>query len=411
MNPETENDSFVQKANIKIIETEKKNIKKILGNNCKNIFYLPFAFGKLSKKTTGLDLVIISKFHRLDDISHKIKTLGYTLISEKNNIFSIKKDNVIISLYIVSYGEENYYIFNDFKQYLSVNPQKEKEYVNLKNNLISSFSSLTTYEDSKFNYIKRVSREAVYWKILGEKINITTFQEDKNYIYEIKGVQYRLNIGLSDIKTHGLKIMTYIMGVKKTVHKFSGKVIAVIEENNKILLIAAPVNKIYYEPDIKKAIGQAINLSSAKLVCLYEKSCGAVVYKKEKNKILYLLIKNRSKNIGFPKGHVEEDENELDTAEREIMEETNVKVKIDKNFRISYNYNINFFIRKQAVYYVAEIIDGTIKIPENEILSYHLVPFDEAYLLLTHPNEKKILKNANQYINTKNNKGKTYVFR
>ena len=91
------------------------------------------------------------------------------------------------------------------------------------------------------------------------------------------------------------------------------------------------------------------------------------------------------------------------------MEETNVKVKIDKNFRISYNYNINFFIRKQAVYYVAEIIDGTIKIPENEILSYHLVPFDEAYLLLTHPNEKKILKNANQYINTKNNKGKIEI--
>lgn len=173
------------------------------------------------------------------------------------------------------------------------------------------------------------------------------------------------------------------------------------EKYGESYLVVSPLNKIYYEPDIKNAVGQALDLTDAKITCLYEKSCGAVVYKKENGKINYLLIKNRSRNIGFPKGHVEEGENELDTAAREIFEETNVRVKIDENFRISYNYNINFFIKKQAVYYIAEVIDGEIKIPEEEILSYHLVPFKEAQNLLSYPNEKKILRNANQYIKNK----------
>ena len=44
----------------------------------------------------------------------------------------------------------------------------------------------------------------------------------------------------------------------------------------------------------------------------YEKSCGAVVYTVRDGTFLYLLIRNRSGHIGFPKGHVElgEDERE-----------------------------------------------------------------------------------------------------
>ena len=93
------------------------------------------------------------------------------------------------------------------------------------------------------------------------------------------------------------------------------------------------------------------------------------------------------------------DETELETAYREIFEETNEKVKIDRNFRISYNYTVSFFIKKQAVYYVAEIVGGDIKVPEDEILDYSFVPFDDALQLLTYPNEKRILRSANQYIN------------
>ena len=65
-----------------------------------------------------------------------------------------------------------------------------------------------------------------------------------------------------------------------------------------------------------------------------EKSCGAVVTRKVGNGIEILLI--RHKNGGhwaFPKGHVERDETETETALREIWEETGLKVQLDTGFR------------------------------------------------------------------------------
>ena len=48
----------------------------------------------------------------------------------------------------------------------------------------------------------------------------------------------------------------------------------------------------------------------------YEKSCGAVIFRKTHGKYAVLLIKNRFAEFwSFPKGHVEEGENEYQTAE------------------------------------------------------------------------------------------------
>ena len=51
-----------------------------------------------------------------------------------------------------------------------------------------------------------------------------------------------------------------------------------------------------------------------------EKSCGCIII--NKNKVL--LIKQTKGHWGFPKGHVEKDETEIETAIREVKEETNI---------------------------------------------------------------------------------------
>ena len=53
-----------------------------------------------------------------------------------------------------------------------------------------------------------------------------------------------------------------------------------------------------------------------------EKSCGAVVYAETGRGRLYLVEKMLHGHFGLPKGHVEPGENERQTAEREILEET-----------------------------------------------------------------------------------------
>ena len=53
-----------------------------------------------------------------------------------------------------------------------------------------------------------------------------------------------------------------------------------------------------------------------------EKSCGAITYKIE-NGIFYFLIEKMNKgHFSLPKGHVEKGESEVETAYREIKEET-----------------------------------------------------------------------------------------
>ena len=53
-----------------------------------------------------------------------------------------------------------------------------------------------------------------------------------------------------------------------------------------------------------------------------EKSCGAVVYRMEKGRRLYLLLHYCEGHWDLPKGHVEAGESEEQTARREISEET-----------------------------------------------------------------------------------------
>jgi len=59
-------------------------------------------------------------------------------------------------------------------------------------------------------------------------------------------------------------------------------------------------------------------------------SCGAVVYKKDQNKIYVLLVKQSGSIVGWgiPKGHMEPGETHIKTAIREVKEETGIDIKI-----------------------------------------------------------------------------------
>ena len=68
----------------------------------------------------------------------------------------------------------------------------------------------------------------------------------------------------------------------------------------------------------------------------YENSCGAIVFNENTEKIL--LVKMHNGNWGFPKGHIEKDETKEETAIREVLEETNVRIKIIPNFEREIKY-------------------------------------------------------------------------
>ena len=85
-----------------------------------------------------------------------------------------------------------------------------------------------------------------------------------------------------------------------------------------------------------------------------EKSCGAIVYKKENDEFKFLLVHQNNGNYSFPKGHMEENETELETALREIKEETNLDVEIDTDFRHQVTYLVESRnVMKDTVYFLA----------------------------------------------------------
>ena len=95
----------------------------------------------------------------------------------------------------------------------------------------------------------------------------------------------------------------------------------------------------------------------------FEKSCGAVVATKIDNKIKYLIIKSIEGIYGFPKGHMELDEVEEETALREILEETGIKVKLINGFRYKLNYeiaeqNLKILINKELKMELKEYCKG-----------------------------------------------------
>ncbi len=168
--------------------------------------------------------------------------------------------------------------------------------------------------------------------------------------------------------------------------------IASSQNRSQTRLIAAPANEIYYEPDIRERLA-LISAKFDKLICMYEKSCGAVVYRKtprEGTKIL--LVKNHNgKCWTFPKGHIESNESEKQTALREIKEETGLTVTIEPNFRQTSIYRPFGKIKKYVVFFLARANDSVVNMQQNEIDYYLWVSLEDAMKLCSHENDTKIL--------------------
>lgn len=120
-----------------------------------------------------------------------------------------------------------------------------------------------------------------------------------------------------------------------------------------------------------------------------EKSCGCIIIKN--NKVLLVYEKNRN-FWGFPKGHMENGENEIETALREVKEEVGLDVEINEDKRYVLNYIIRNEIDKTTVLYVAVPKNEKIILQESEIEDMKWCEFDEALETLTFDDWKKMFK-------------------
>lgn len=132
---------------------------------------------------------------------------------------------------------------------------------------------------------------------------------------------------------------------------------------------------------------------------LHEKSCGAIVYRKFHGNTEILLIKHvNSGHWSFPKGHVEEGETEIETAKREIMEETSIDVIIDPTFRETVTYSPKKDTVKVVVYFLAKAKNVDYVAQENEISEIRWVDISHAAHILSYENDRTIVTKAKNAI-------------
>lgn len=130
-----------------------------------------------------------------------------------------------------------------------------------------------------------------------------------------------------------------------------------------------------------------------------EKSTGAVVYKKENGKLEFLLVYQNNGHYSFPKGHMESGETEVQTALREIKEETNLEVELDTNFRYQIDYLIKEKdIEKEVVYFVATPTTFDLKNQEGEISECSWDDYETTLNKLKFDDVKEMFEKAYDYI-------------
>ena len=133
----------------------------------------------------------------------------------------------------------------------------------------------------------------------------------------------------------------------------------------------------------------------------YEKSCGAVVFTRTNGQIRYVLAQNLEGYYGFPKGHMEPGETEVETALREIREEVGLSPRLIDGFRTCDEHPIpkKPGVIKQVVYFLAEYEDQEIAFQKEELLSAPLVSYEEAMALFVFEGSKRILTEAHAFLN------------
>lgn len=169
-----------------------------------------------------------------------------------------------------------------------------------------------------------------------------------------------------------------------------------LENGRSLKLVAAPIGEIFYEPEIRTRVAAA-HAEIEHMVCLYEKSCGAVVYRKTGGTIKYLLVKNHNGRCwSFPKGHVEMGESEKETAAREIKEETGLDVRFKPDFRETGIYHPFGRTSKKVVFFLAEAKSDKVNIQRREIDYYQWATMGQAQKLCKHENDIRVLEKVSR---------------
>jgi len=137
-----------------------------------------------------------------------------------------------------------------------------------------------------------------------------------------------------------------------------------------------------------------------------QKSAGVIVFRRDGRGIKYLLLHHGGEYWNFPKGRQEAGETDVQTALRELEEETGIKaIKLLDGFCHDYEYDFDTTvcdgvkekIAKTAVFFLGEVVNDEVKI-SDEHFDFGWFDFDTAQRRMFYQRGRDCLKEAHQFL-------------
>jgi len=133
-----------------------------------------------------------------------------------------------------------------------------------------------------------------------------------------------------------------------------------------------------------------------------DESFGIIPVLRQGDRNLFLVIQHHKGHWGFPKGHAEVGESPIESARRELEEETGLQdYQLLEDISLSEHYS---FVRdgqhchKTVQYFLAFAYSDHVTIQAEEIQSYQWATYEEAIALITFQGTKQVLIQAKKHL-------------
>lgn len=418
----------LKRGTVKLCEHEKEweieaqntisRLKKILGNVANDIQHVGSTAIPSIKTKPIIDIAVaVDDFNDVLALEKELKDegfyyrprsdLGGQLLFASGSLYEGTGDLQTHFIHVVRTNSMDWIHYINFRDYLNSTPTVAKEYEDLKVSLAMQApidSGREKYLKGKHDFIVYTLRKALVKSYLGKTVDII-IDRPIGYVHkkENYSLTYPINYGYIPgvIGGDGEELDVYLLGVDEPVTEYTAKIIGIAHRENDVedKLIAAHTDSVFYQNEIAEAIHFQEQYYKAEIEAMYEKSAGAVVYTVSNGKIKYLLIKSQNGDIGFPKGHIEQGENEESAALREIYEETSIKAELTSDFKAKIVYTMPNGKSKTVIYFTAVYANQTPKHNDGfEHNEYMLLEYDDALKSLSFDNVKDILIKADKAI-------------
>lgn len=221
------------------------------------------------------------------------------------------------------------------------------------------------------------ARERIVHTLLGRMVHV---EVDRPIGYHHGDIIYPINYGYIPgvIAGDGEEQDAYILGVSEPISSFDGRVVGAIRRKNDCedKLVVAPDGMVFHQGQIAEATHFQEQYFDSTIDSLFRKSCGVIPYRRNGDRKEFLILLQTNNRWSFPKGHMDSGETEIQTALRELAEETGMQTVLVPGARAVSEYDIPPLTRKQVVLFLGKV-HGEPRMREQEIQNYRWVSFDE----------------------------------